>query len=277
MSDSKHADAPATAAVRQNVSQLLATCQRHDDGVFTAELSPDWLQGRSAYGGIQAALAVEAMLPFSGGLPIRTLQATLCAPVPDGTLRFEARLLRAGGNTRQIEARLIDDGSVLALFVGIFGRARASEVAHDLVQPDLTGQAGTRMPFVEGMPAFLKQFSASIIKGHFPGSGTPDTEHVYRISLHDDAERTGLPQMLAMTDFPPPVGLSWLKRFTPGSTMTWMLNFTGHPFADQPLADWVIDVKLDAAHDGYTQQTVTLFAPDGYAVARGTQCMVIFG
>lgn len=267
----------AESSVRQNVSALLGTCRRHDDGSLTAEVSEDWLQGRSAYGGIQAALAVEAMLPFSEGLPMRTLQATLCSPVPAGTLRIEARLLRAGGNTRQVEARITDGEAVLALFVGIFGRARESEVAHDFVQPDIDSGAGHAMPFLDGMPAFLKQFSARILKGHFPGSGTPDTEHVYRISLHDDAERTGLPQLLAMTDFPPPVGLSWLKRFTPGSTMTWMLNFTGHRFDDQPLADWVIDVKLDAAHDGYTQQTVTLFAPDGYAVARGTQCMVIFG
>ena len=59
--------------------------------------------------------------------------------------------------------------------------------------------------------------------------------------------------------------------------MTWMLNFTGQPFDDQGLNDWLIDVQLDSAHDGYTQQTVTLFAPDGRAIARGTQCMVVFG
>lgn len=264
-------------ASRQSVSALIAGCRHDDDGGMTAQVSEDWLQGRSAYGGIQAALAVEAMRPFSDDLPIRTLQATMCAPVPAGSLRIEAGLLRAGGNTRQVEARIIDGEAVLAVFVGIFGRARESVVTRDFVEPDMGGASGTKMPFLDGMPAFLKQFSAYILKGHFPGSGTPDTEHVYRISLHDDATHTGLPQLLAMTDFPPPVGLSWLSRFTPGSTMTWMLNFTGHRFDNQPLADWLIDVQLDAAQDGYTQQTVTLFAPDGYAVARGTQCMVIFG
>lgn len=270
-------DEKGDAAARQTVSALMQACHRDDDGSLAAEVSADWLQGRSAYGGIQAALAVEAMQPFSDGLPLRTLQATLCAPVPEGRLRIETRMLRAGGNTRQVEARIVDGDAVLALFIGIFGRARASAVAHDFVQPDIGDGDGQLMPFAEGMPAFLKQFSARILKGHFPGSGSPDTEHLYRISLHDTARRAGTSQLLAMSDFPPPVGLSWLKHFTPGSTMTWMLNFTGHPYDDQPLSDWVIDVRLDAAHDGYTQQTVTLFAPDGYAVLRGTQCMVIFG
>ena len=264
-------------ATRQTVSAVIAGCRRAEDGTLTAEVREDWMQGRSLYGGVQAALATEAMRPFSDDLPIRTLQATLCAPVAHGRLRIEARLLRAGGNTRQVEARIVDGEQVLALFVGIFGRARESAVAHDFIQPALDGLTGTRMPFVDGMPPFLRQFSAELLKGHFPGSGATDTEHVYRLSLHDDAERTGLAQLLTLSDFPPPVGLSWLRRFTPGSTMTWMLNFTGRAFETQPLSGWVIDVKLDAAHDGYTQQTVTLFGPDGYAVARGTQCMVIFG
>lgn len=270
------ADARSDAA-RQTVSAVIAGCRRAEDGTLTAEVREDWMQGRSLYGGVQAALATEAMRPFSDDLPIRTLQATLCAPVAHGRLRIEARLLRAGGNTRQVEARIVDGEQVLALFVGIFGRARESAVAHDFIQPALEGLTGTRMPFVDGMPPFLRQFSAELLKGHFPGSGVPDSEHFYRLGLHDDAEGTGLAQLLTLSDFPPPVGLSWLRRFTPGSTMTWMLNFTGRAFETQPLNGWVIDVKLDAAHDGYTQQTVTLFGPDGYAVARGTQCMVIFG
>ncbi len=261
----------------QTLSQLLADARFHAD-TLEAQIDECWMQGRSTYGGIQAALAVTAMLPHSDGFPIRTLQATLCAPIPAGPVRVHSRMLRKGGNTRQVEARILQDDQTLALFIGIFGRGRESVVAHDFRHPELTDLSGTEMPFVEGvMPQFLQQFRATLLAGHFPGAGVPDTRHIYRLALQDDAPQASLQHVLTMTDYPPPIGLSWINTFTPGSTMTWMLNFTSHPYASQGLENWVIDVQLDAAHDGYTQQTVTLFSPDGFAIARGTQCMVVFG
>ncbi len=261
----------------QNLSALLGSC-RVQDGALLATVEPYWLQGRSVYGGAQAALAVQAMLPFSDGLPIRTLQATLCAPIPAGSLDVRARLLRQGGNTRQVEARIVDGEQTLALFVGIFGRARDSAISHDMLRPVVDGRKGVAIPFVSGLsPAFVASFDAWLLEGHFLGSGHPDTRQLYRLSLKDSAQEASLSHVLAFSDYPPPVALSWLKGVFPGSTMTWMLNFTGHAFEGQGLSDWVIEVRLDSAHDGYTQQTVSLFAPDGYAVARGTQCMVVFG
>jgi acyl-coenzyme A thioesterase PaaI-like protein len=58
-------------------------------------VSDDWLQGRSAFGGLQAAFGVAAMrrmLPVA--LPLRTLQVTFVAPVPPGPVRAQAQLLR---------------------------------------------------------------------------------------------------------------------------------------------------------------------------------------
>jgi len=261
----------------QTLSQLLADASYHD-GTLEAHIDACWMQGRSAYGGIQAALAVTAMLPHSDGFPIRTVQATLCAPIPAGPVRIQSRMLRKGGNTRQIEARILQGEETLALFVGIFGRERESVVARDFRHPEPDTDAGVEFPYIEGMtPRFLQQFESALLKGHFPGAGKPDTQHIFRLSLKDEATQASLQHVLAMADYPPPIGLSWINSFTPASTMTWMLNFTGHPFAGQNLANWIIDVQLDAAHDGYTQQTVTLFSPDGFAIARGTQCMVVFG
>ncbi len=261
----------------QTLSQLLATCQTRDDGL-EAQIDECWMQGRSAYGGVQAALAVTAMQPHSDGFRIRTLQATLCAPIPAGAVQVQSRLLRKGGNTRQVEARILQGEETLALFVGIFGRERESVVARDFCHPELGNRTGVDMPYIEGvLPRFLKQFDSTLLEGHFPGAGKPDTRHIYRLALKDDVTTASLQHVLAFADYPPPIGLSWISTFTRASTMTWMLNFTSHPFDNQNLTNWLVDVQLDAAHDGYTQQTVTLFSPDGYAIARGTQCMVVFG
>lgn len=261
----------------QLLTDILNTCQWRGD-ILHAEVDESWQQGRSLYGGVQANLALQAMQSLAANLPIRTLQATLCAPVPTGPVKVKVRLLREGANTRHIEASITDQAQVLALFVGVFGKSRQSAVAHDLTLPASAGDSGIKMPFIPGaMPEFLQHFEAHLIEGHFPGAGHPDTRLVYRLGLNDSSDQAELAQVLAFADFPPPIGLSWLNRPTPGSTMTWMLNFTGHGFAGQGLRNWVVDVQLDAAQHGYLQQTVTLFAPDGYAILRGTQCMVIFG
>lgn len=259
----------------QSLSELLNTCVI-EDGQLTATVSENWLQGRSVYGGVQAALASEAMRSLSADLPIRTLQATLCSPIPAGVITINVKLLRESKNTRQIEARIVDGEETLALFIGIFGRNRESEVQLDFTRPE-PQHDGQKMPWFDGMPVFLKNFDATLRKGHFPTAGKKDTEHWFQLSVKDSAASTSLAHVLALADFPPPIGLSWLKTFTRASTMTWMLNFTGHGFDDQGLENWFIDVHLDSAQDGYTQQTVTLYAPDGYAIARGTQCMVVFG
>lgn len=259
-----------------DLSSVLGTIDRDDD-VLTAEVGDLWLQGRSVYGGLQAALAAEAMRPMSEGLPIRTLQATLCAPISAGTLQLRTRLLRGSKNTRQVETRIVDGDATLAIFVGIFGRARESVVSHALELSPLADDKAQPMPYIEGlMPRFLQHFQATLLHGHFPGSGQPDTAHRFRVDLRDAAGESTLAHLLTIADFPPPIGLSWIKGFAPGSTMTWMLNFTGHPVTGHSLAGWTVDVVLDSAHDGYTQQSVSLFAPDGRALARGTQCMVIF-
>lgn len=63
----------------------------------TLELTQDWLQGRSGYGGWQAALAVKAMRALLGDeLPLRSLQVNFIAPVPAGRVTAYAELLRRG-------------------------------------------------------------------------------------------------------------------------------------------------------------------------------------
>lgn len=259
------------------LTELLDSAQAHASGL-QLELDGGWMQGRSCYGGLQAAIATKAMLPFSDGLSLRTLQATLCSPVPKGLVEVDVQVLRTGANTRHIQARLLRGEELLALFVGVFGRDRESIVNQDFQWPEITLNAGQEFPYIPGaMPEFLQHFEARLLRGHFPGAGQPDLSHIFQLSLKDSVATATLPQVLAIADYPPPVALSWLKGMKPGSTMTWTLNFTGHDFLGQSLKNWVIDVELDAARGGYTQQTVTIFAPDGFAIARGTQCMVIFG
>ena len=256
------------------LTQFLNTVVATDNGL-KADIPASWMQGRSTYGGLQAVLAAQAMEPLSDGLPIRTMQGSLIAPI-EGQIECQAELIRSSKNTRQIEVRLTKDGQLHATFMGIFGRARESVVNW---QPSQRMQAETELvwPYMEGIsPQFLQNFEVCMLKGHPVASGHQDTEQYYRLNLKDDADSSSLAQVLALADFPPPIGLSWAKSFKPGSTMTWMLNFTGEPVAGHDLKAWECEVVLDAASQGYTHQTVSLYAPNGKLILRGTQCMVVF-
>ena len=260
-----------------DLSQLLASAQRTAVGL-QFDVSDNWLQGRSLFGGIQAALAVEAMAALSEGLPLRTVQATLFAPVPAGPVQIHTREIRRGKNTVHAEARFVDGEQTLALFIGVFGRGRESVVRHQPSTPELPAGPGLEFRYVPGIfPAFLQHFEVTCLKGGPPFSGSGDHRQIFRVKLKDSASQTGLAHVLSLADYPPPVASSHLRQPTPGSTLTWMIDLCSEDFSAEPLEGWIIDVQLLAADAGYTQQSVALYAPSGGLVALGRQCMVVFG
>jgi len=81
---------------------------RAEPGRASLEVTADWLQGRTVFGGLQAAVALRAMRTLVPEVPLRTLQGTFLAPVPEGTLTATARVLRTGKSATHVEARIVD-------------------------------------------------------------------------------------------------------------------------------------------------------------------------
>src|SRR5437868_11178722 len=103
---------------------------------WTLQVSDDWMQGRSVFGGLQAAFGVRAMRALvPAGVPLRTLQVTFIAPIEAGAMRARARVLRTGKNTAHVEAQLLNGEQVQASMIGVFGAGRQSAVSRALVQP----------------------------------------------------------------------------------------------------------------------------------------------
>lgn len=256
-------------------SDLLATLRRTADGV-ELDVLPDWMQGRSMFGGLQVAVAVAAMRTLVT-TPLRTLQVTFVAPVPQGVVRARARLLRSGKNASHVEAQLLVGDDIACTAIGVFGSARASVVSKLPQQPSLPVQAPVAFPFVEGFtPQFLRHFKATVLQGDLPYTGKPLSEVVVEIDMLDDSKTTEA-HVLAIADFMPPIALCWLREFTTGSSLTWMLEFLADDFAALPLQGWRADTTLVAAREGYTSQSVMLWGPGGVPVAISRQSMVIFG
>lgn len=258
-------------------SQVLDSV-RQQDGGWIADVPEDWLQGRSVFGGLQAALALRAMRSLvPRTVPLRTLQTTFLAPVPAGPLRLQAQVLRAGKSATHVEARLVDGAQTLCIVIGVFGAARPSAVRVEQAQPAVEGGKPIEFPFVAGVtPAFSQHFAVRWLRGGLPFSGSPQTQNVVEIGLRDDAAASE-EHVLAIADFIPPIALSQMRQPVAGSSMTWMIEFLAGRIDGLPLQGWRMDGELSAARDGYTSQTGWLWGPHGQAVALSRQSMVVFG
>ena len=63
------------------LDQLLATAAR-DGEAWAHQGGPEWMQGRTAYGGVSAALALDAVMrDHPGDAPLRTAQIGFVGPV----------------------------------------------------------------------------------------------------------------------------------------------------------------------------------------------------
>lgn len=255
-------------------SELLAGATREGDALVL-DVPADWAQGRSVFGGLQAAFAVVAMRHHVPAIPLRTLQVTFVGPVA-GRVRAEVSVLRTGASVTHLEARLSGSDGLAAIVVGVFGKPRRSVVAVERTRPEISRDQAFAWPYIAGaMPAFIQHFDATLLRGALPYTGGAEPHHVIEVGMHDDGPASET-HAIAFADFIPPIGLTFLQKFAHGSTLTWMIELVTDRF-DGGLAGWRVDAELHAARDGYTSQSLVLWAPDGRPVALGHQTMVVFG
>lgn len=256
----------------------LSQAMHAEPGLVRSTVGDDWLQGRSAFGGLQGAFALWAMRTLvPASMPLRTFQMTFIAPVGAGEVLTHARVARAGKNTMHVEARIENGDELLAHAIAIFGSARESIVRRDLPRAPETNAAGTRLPFVPNVvPNFMQQFDVRLLDGGLPFSGSHVARNVFDLGMKDSGNATEA-HLIALADFVPPVALSWMPKPAPGSSMTWMLEVLDQDFTTQPLQGWRVDSEMIAARDGYTSQSTVIYAPSGTATVLSRQSMLVFG
>jgi acyl-CoA thioesterase len=258
-------------------SEILQSLRQSQER-WTAPVPEDWLQGRSLFGGLQAALALRAMRGLiRAGVPLRVLQTTFVAPIAGPRIDLEARVLRSGKSTVHLEARLLEGDQTAAHVLAIFGSGRPSRVHHLPRQEPVSDEQAVEVPFVAGLtPSFTRHFTTRWLRGHLPFTGGSLSQAVIEVGIKDPAP-TSEEHVAALADAIPPVALSHLQRAAPGSSMAWTLEMLRDRVDDLPLAGWRLDAQMRACRDGYTNQSVMVWGPGGEPVALSRQCMVIFG
>jgi acyl-CoA thioesterase len=264
---------------------VLASLLETGEGLLQVTVPPDWLQGRTVFGGMQMALAGRAMraaMPVeSRDLPLRSAQMTFVGPVLGGApLRLRAQTLRRGKSTVHARCDIeTPEGAVACTVVGIFGVARPSRFVREMPMPDPGRRpdelAHATVPAGAG-PAFLQHFETRWALGDVPFSGCNEPRSLIYGRLRD-RECGAEDALLALADVIPTPVLSMLKQPTPASSLSWMIEVLRDPVT-LDLHDWVlIDTEVRAGTAGYLSQTSVLFGPDGHAYSVSHQTVGVFG
>ncbi|MGA9796247.1 MAG: thioesterase family protein [Rhizomicrobium sp.] len=257
-------------------SELMARIAKDGD-VFRATLSDDWLQGRTAYGGLSAALCLEAALRSVPDLPpLRSAQFTFIGPAA-GPLTVTPTVLRRGKSSVFMGADLAGEGGLATRAVLCFGVARPSAVAYQsLPMPRAEAIAGSA-PFFDDKPTitFQQHFESRMAGGARPFTPEEVPEYLIWFRHRDENAREGLVPLIALADAPPPASMVMFRAPAPISTMTWTVDI----LSDRPATRdgwWLVRSSTETAHQGYSTQAMTVWNAQGEPVIAARQNVAIF-
>lgn len=267
-------------------SATLASRQRSGDRV-DFQLGEDWQQGRTAYGGVVAAVAVQAMRDVAGAnwpadVSLRSLQCAFIAVVEPGPVQVQVEVLRQGRNVCQAMARVSPRGRLGTVAMGVFSADRPSQLTQRLLQrPPARAEAESlpSRPYIAGrMPPFLQHVEMRGCQGALPFSGRASTQSMVHLRLRDADAHAIPPDVLTVLlgDAPATPALSEPSGPVPTSSVTWSMEL--RPVArDLAGGWWRIDSESLHVDGGYVNHAARLWAPDGSLAAVGSQVVTVFG
>lgn len=236
-----------------------------------------WYQGRTVYGGLTVALAIEAARQaFTDLPPLRTMQVMFVAPVM-GALEFKPQILRQGKSVVSISVDCLYEGQVATRISLMYAQHRASKIVHDFTPcPTVTkpeDYPAIPMAAVAGMPEFVKHFEIRPVAGAAPLSGAAVPEMLCWVR-HTDA--TGVDAgagIAALADFMPPSAMTSFTEQAPVSTITWTMDL----IAPLPATEWgLIHLAAHQTHHGYSTEDMQIWNTKGELVLAGRQTVAIF-
>lgn len=240
-------------------------------GGFRAAVPEGWLQGRTAYGGLSAALALHAAMKVDADLPpLRSAQVAFVGPL-SGEVAVRATPLRRGRNAAWVRAEVEGEGGPGLSATFVFMAAIESALAHDAGEaprfpppgPDAETSPGiASLPFTQNMEWFDRP------------DGLGAAEWLRWVRLRERAGLHPAVELMAVADALPPAAIRLVGRQVPLSSMTWQMNLLRPPETRDGW--WLLRADTDHARAGHSSQRMQVWNADRVAAAEGTQSVAIF-
>jgi acyl-CoA thioesterase len=243
-----------------------------------ARIPDGWMQGRSCFGGLVAALmyrALAARIPADRA--VRSMTLSFVGPVAAGPVSLPVEILREGRAVTQAEARLVRDGAVLAVMLASFGAGRQSqlEVVAEPPPPIAPPETGLPIPEAPGIiPEFTRHFDFRWIEGDLPFTGGATSAIGGWIRFRAPGGHS-VAHLLGLVDAWPPAMIGRLSHPAPSSSLTWTVEPIGD--LETPADWWQYRAWTDRTANGYGHTEARLWRPDGRLAAISRQTVVLFG
>lgn len=263
-------------ALPRSLDELIAGGELRAGGRHYS-IGSDWMQGRTAYGGISAALALDAaMLDHPGDAPLRTAQVSFVGPV-GGDCSVSTRLLRQSKSSRFVAADLSSDAGYGTNAVFTFMKPRDSHIDHAIVPvPDIRDPEDLdEIPDHPARPAFTRKFEMRPVSGAGFGHGKDSADILTWVRWVDTPMCDPHIALLALADALPPAALTLFKQFGPISSSTWVQHFlTDHPATDDGW--WLLASRSAQVQRGFSAQEMMIWNRRRELVSIGGQGVALY-
>ena len=250
-----------------------------DDASFT--VPQDWMQGRTVYGGLVAAMVLKSMRRHvPNQRKIRTLLFTFVGPVNSDPFYIQTQMLRAGKSVTTVESKVIQNDKICSTAVGSFGEDRESKIRIEPDKhPDMTEPAQClELPYIDGMtPSFTRHFDYRWAEGELPFSGKGGDLIGGWINFREATDCLTEEWLVALSDAWPTPVLAMLTGPAAASTMTWAMEFV-HLNRDSCSENewWAYRCTVDSAEKGYVQERSAVWDPEGALALFSRQTTTVF-
>ncbi|MEK9719518.1 MAG: thioesterase family protein [Quisquiliibacterium sp.] len=250
---------------------------RADGDAYWITLPEDWLQGRTAYGGLSAALCLAATLRAAPALaPLRSAQFAFIAPAT-GTLRIVPSVLRQGKSASFVGVELFGDSGLAARATLCFGAERALADAYGGLAFPAPARADDCPAFYRfaNQPNFMNHFDGRLAGGGAPLSASARPEMLVWLRHRDTNEPDDLVRLIALADALPPAAFVSFKDSAIISTMAWSIEMLDAK-PSSPDGWWLVRGAADTVARGYSTQSTVIWSPDTRPVLYARQTIAIF-
>lgn len=237
----------------------------------------NWLQGRTVFGGLSAALSLQAVLrerPMDFP-PFKSAQVSFIAPVTQPQT-FNVGVLRQGRSVTSVAVDCMSGDELALRTTLLFAQSRGSKIRHDSrCRPSVDGPS--QYPTLEldknVAPACAYNFEMRPAGGSLPVSGAENPELLMWVRHIDAHGVDPAVALIALADSLPPAVMTCFTEPAAISSASWMIDLPQPAVA----GEWfLINSFSQQALDGYSLQDMEIWDESGRRVLWARQTVAIF-
>lgn len=232
-----------------------------------------WHQGRTAYGGLSAALAYHAAAQAADDLPpLLTAQIAFSGPL-SGEVEISTAILRRGRNSAFIKSEIAIGNEIGLSCTFTFMNRRESHIDYEgMARPDfppIPADGTTR----SGPPEFFTHNIDYPEKRLMLGQNKARLANWHRLKVRDGLDPVA--ELICMGDALPPSTMGLMQKEGMISSINWQFNL----LSDAPATEngwWYLESETHHAARGSSSQYMAVWNSAGLPVMTGMQSVALF-